>query len=82
MQTWGSTWALKKISSTTGGGLAGVRNENFNMALADDVSVPGESEVLWTYGETTGQVYDDSGLKFSSLDVKACLQISHQTPAR
>ena len=45
---------MKKISSTTGGGLAGVENKKFNEALADDVSVPGESEVLWTYGETTG----------------------------
>ena len=28
-------------------------NNNFNKAIADDVSVPGESEVLWTYGPPT-----------------------------
>ena len=50
---WGCTWALKKISTTTGGGLAGVLNKEFNQALADDESVPGESEVLWRFGEPT-----------------------------
>ena len=33
--------------------MAGVQNDKFNQALADDESVPGESEVLWRFGEPT-----------------------------
>ena len=33
--------------------MAGVQNSEFNQALADDESVPGESEVLWRFGEPT-----------------------------
>ena len=42
-----SSWAVKRISSTSGGGSAGTHNANFNYALAKNSSVPGESEVLW-----------------------------------
>ena len=49
-QSRGSTWALKKINSTSDGGVAGVAiSYPFEQALHDDVSVPGESEVLWTF---------------------------------
>ena len=33
--------------------MAGVQNRKFNQALADDESVPGESEVLWRFGPPT-----------------------------
>ena len=42
-----SSWAVKRISSISGGGSAGTHNANFNYALAKNSSVPGESEVLW-----------------------------------
>ena len=55
-QSWKSTWAVKRISSTdTGGGTAGITNNKYNQALASDVSVPGMSEVLWTHTDTSGK---------------------------
>ena len=51
-----SSWALKRISSTSGGGNKGSVNTNFNIALAKGESQPGESEVLWIQPEVGGRV--------------------------
>ena len=42
---WPSSWALKRISSTTAD--ANAYSVNYNRALGSEISVPGESEVLW-----------------------------------
>ena len=49
-----SSWAVKRISSTSGGGNKGSENTKFNNALAKDSSEPGESEVLWIQPEAGG----------------------------
>ena len=51
-----SSWAVKRISSTSGGGNKGSVNTNFDNALAKDESQPGESEVLWIQPEVGGSV--------------------------
>ena len=51
-----SSWAVKRISSTSGGGNKGSVNANFQNALAKDESQPGESEVLWIQPENGGSV--------------------------
>ena len=49
------TWAVKRISSTSGGGQAGVTmSSGYRAALTRDVSVPGESEVLWRHSDLKG----------------------------
>ena len=49
------TWAVKRISSTSGGGQAGVMmSSGYRAALTRDVSVPGESEVLWRHSDLKG----------------------------
>ena len=53
-----STWAVKRISSTSGGGQAGVSmSSGYYHALSKDVSIPGESEVLWRHSETRGDAH-------------------------
>ena len=52
-----SSWAVKRISSTSGGGNNnGVVNPKFNQALAMGSSQPGESEVLWIQPEIGGSL--------------------------
>ena len=51
-----SSWAVKRISSTSGGGNSGVLNAKFNQALAMGTTQPGESEVLWIQPEIGGSL--------------------------
>ena len=52
-----SSWAVKRISSTSGGGNSGVVNAKFNQALAMGTTQPGESEVLWIQPEEGGSLF-------------------------
>ena len=73
-----SSWAVKRISSTSGGGNKGSENTKFNNALAKDSSEPGESEVLWIQPEAGG--CDLSILNYKRLCPCVCNTILHDHP--